>query len=515
MTHASGANAVADLILDGASSLVCSGGGLTVAGDLDAYGDIEVTGGTLDVNGAATVLGSITVTNGSLGGAGTMAFIPGSTLTWTTGTLAGAGTTSIAAGATATLASGFVKDLRRDLENAGTFIWDDGPIDFQDATLTNLPGGTFSASPTIIPSMRNDGGTNAFVNQGDAEILSFVNIQEDVSLSNAGTLRVEDALQVNGGGSSSAVIDIEAGGLVTIKDTTFTLQPGATLPGEGELRVEWTLNVTTPIDLVGTLRLESGASEIIGAGDLTFLDGSTFVWESGDMGGSGTTFIEAGATLVMPEGFDKELRRDLVNSGAIEWEDGRVDLLDATLTNLPGGVIDVGASPVVPQQLRDDGGTNLFDNQGVFNVGSSATIRAGVPLANVGLIAVQQGTLSVEGGGMSSGTFDVAVAAGLTFADTGSTLTARSSITGMGALEFDGGAHVVNGTVTTERTITIAGGTTTWGSALTVLDTLEITGGTLVCDDAITIEPAARWSGRPGRCLEPARRSSHRARPRR
>ena len=36
--------------------------------------------------------------------------------------MSGAGTTFIAPGATATLTSGFGKDLRRDIDNSGTFI---------------------------------------------------------------------------------------------------------------------------------------------------------------------------------------------------------------------------------------------------------------------------------------------------------------------------------------------------------------------------------------------------------
>ena len=303
--------------------------------------------------------------------------------------------------------------------------------------------------------MRDDGGTNAFVNQGDAEFLSSVTVNEGVAVSNSGDMQVEDSLWLQAGGSSSGALEITAGALVTISDT-FTMQPGATLSGDGELRMQGTLNLLTPVEVVGTLSLKTNG-EIVGSGDLTFADGSDFVWDMGTMSGSGTTFIASGATLTTPEGFTKELRRDLVNNGTIEWLDGPIDLQDATLTNLPDGVINLDASPSVFPQFRDDGGANLFDNQGVFNVGSSASIRDGVALSNVGLIEVEQGTFLIEGGGSNGGTL-VAGVAGVVEQDPGFTLDGDGTATvrlGGTTPGTDHGQHQVNGTAFLAGTLTI------------------------------------------------------------
>jgi len=156
------------------------------------------------------------------------------------------------------------------------------------------------------------------------------------------------------------------------------------------------------------------------------------------------------------------------------------------------------------------GGEATFLNAGTFvktGAGTTTSI-SGVTFNNSGTVDVQSGTLSLAGGGTSSGRFTIGGGGTLEFAggvSTLSTLTSASSVAGSGVLGFTGGTTDIlgtylatgpllftggNATFITANSIstpslTIRGGTGTFNSQLTA-DSVTLTGGTGTINSSLT-----------------------------
>jgi hypothetical protein len=123
-----------------------------------------------------------------------------------------------------------------------------------------------------------------------------------------------------------------------------------------------------------------------------------------------------------------------------------------------------GAQPTITNAgtFRKSAGTGITTTTAVFN--------------NTGTVEVQKGTLSLEGGGTSSGTFDI---------DSDATL------------QFNGGTHVWNGAIASSGggVLKIASGTVQADGAATLGSAVSISGGTLTGGGLVTFNGPASWSG--------------------
>ncbi|MEO8353143.1 MAG: PEP-CTERM sorting domain-containing protein, partial [Chthoniobacteraceae bacterium] len=135
---------------------------------------------------------------------------------------------------------------------------------------------------------------------------------------------------------------------------------------------------------------------------------------------------------------------------------------------------------------------------GIFNKsGAGTTTLIQVPFDNAGTVHVASGTLTLGGGGTSSGAFSVDALARLTFGIfSGSpyTLTAASSVSGAGNVSFDGGINSFAGSYEVGGTTTVNEGTANFNSPSTTAAG-AITGGTLGGSGAFEVSGDLLWTG--------------------
>ena len=118
------------------------------------------------------------------------------------------------------------------------------------------------------------------------------------------------------------------------------------------------------------------------------------------------------------------------------------------------------------QRIYDSQGTGaLFTNNATFtNNSGTGTFTIAVPFNNAGLVNVQAGTLSIQGGGNGSGSFVAGSGAILQFVGS-YTLANPSSFSGAGKVDF--GTGTLSGSSTFNSAVTLSGPGTWYGGTLT------------------------------------------------
>ncbi|MFZ4576301.1 MAG: beta strand repeat-containing protein, partial [Phycisphaerales bacterium] len=204
--------------------------------------------------------------------------------------------------------------------------------------------------------------------------------------------------------------------------------------------------------------LTIAAGTLAGVGDIT-LNGSTN-WNGGTMEGTGKTIVGQNATLTTNAGV-LNLWRSLDNAGTINWQPGRIDMIEAILTNLPTGIVFANGTG----QVQGLSGVTRIINQGVFTRGGggTTTFQPGVGFNNAGTLNTIDGVLRAFGGGVSTGTFNLG--ADMELAGT-SVFFATSNVDGPAAVTFVGGSATVNGTFSPAQINFAAGTTTTFNGAV-------------------------------------------------
>ncbi|MBI3867393.1 MAG: hypothetical protein HY299_02595 [Verrucomicrobia bacterium] len=259
-------------------------------------------------------------------------------------------------------------------------------------------------------------------------------------------------------------------------DTATNWSPNLA-PGSNDTAVILnTVSVTlnTPADL-GDFTLGSAASgpTLTGSGTLTVR--GAFVWVSGNMGGSGSTILEPGATLSLDNPGQVGLSRTLENGGTVFWTAvGTIGMsTGAVITNRPGALFHVqNAGSFVFQS-----GSPRFDNAGTVRKSETTnvlTVPSGMTFNNYGTAEIQSGTLRLAGGGSSSG---ILATTNTTLVEwTGGTFTLNA-----GAQLNGAGLYRISTTVTANTNI--------------VVPNLDMISGTLGGTGAVTISNAMNWTG--------------------
>jgi hypothetical protein len=269
-------------------------------------------------------------------------------LVWTAGTQLGPGATAIAAGAIL-LVNGPV-NWQRPLVNQGTILWAAGNIAGGNATLQN--SGLFDMQLAGASLYWAAGTTPVFDNLATGTVLRRVG---------AGTGVAE---------LTGATLDVAAGDTVQVSRLH---QLGGVIQGSGVLRAD------------------------------------SLVWTAGTQLGAGTTFVAAGATLLVNGSVNWQ--RALVNQGTVLWTGGNIAGSSATFVNaslfdmqVPTGSLYWAA-----------GATPIFDNQAtgtvLRRVGTGA-VTFDVTLNNAGAFDVQSGRAELTRGGTSA--TDLTVQSGMT-----------------------------------------------------------------------------------------------------
>jgi RHS repeat-associated protein len=275
---------------------------------------------------------------------------------------------------------------------------------------------------------------------------------------------------------SSGSLELATAGVTSEIDATLTLVGGGLLLGAGNLNIGSPTNPTL-------------------TGQLT--------WSGGTMSGSGTTTIAAGSSASFSDatgGMGLDAGRVFNNYGALTWIPGAFNRSftishAASFTNEVGGVFNDQAADGF-QVFNGFGFSGAsFINAGTFvKSASSGTTTIGVSFTNTGSIDLQQGTMSLQGGGSSSGSVTVEALGRLDFQTTYA-LAASSSVTGQGTVSFgQSNAKTVAGTYSVGNT-TVTGGEADFNSAATT-GTLSLSNGTLGGTGTFTVSSgSSSWTG--------------------
>ena len=420
-----------------AATLSFSGGTYNLnAGAYNLLGKTSVGGGTANFNTLASTA-QLDLLSGSLGGSKAVS-VTGN-LAWTGGTMQGTGTTT-AAGTASTISGRGFKALLRTFTNSGTinhsatvdsdsgdtfvfaFDQNEAPGVLNNAGTYNLTGG-----PDFGYRFGNGNVANAINNSGTWNVANatFTSNVLGIAFNNTGTVNVSSGvLALNGGGTSTGSFVVSSGGTLRFAGGTHNLNAGSSITGAGNVEFgdplafvslgsTWSFNAGT-YNVGGTTFIKDGTASFNAPATTAALDVSggsllgtgtlavtgNLHWTGGAMQGTGTINVAGLASTISGSNASLTLGRRLNNTG--------------TMT-MNGGWIYVSASGTTP---------GVLNNSGTFNVTADSDIEANFD--NSGTVNVTVGTLTLRGGGTSTGNF--AISAG-------------------GKLEFDLGTYLLdNGT---------------------------------------------------------------------
>lgn len=265
------------------------------------------------------------------------------------------------------------------------------------------------------------------------------------------------------------VLNLPAGPTVVLNqsESVNSVTSSQPLTVSGTLTVAAASQFNAGVTLSGTLT---------GAGDATFSAGLS--WTGGTMSGAGTTIIAATTGTLSMSVNTHTLSRTLRNDGAATWTVGTLSMNGGTFTN-NGSFTFNSASNF---NCSGVAGSNSFANVGSFVKQGAGTLAfsagaSGVRFNSDGTADVQGGTLALDAGGTSTGSFTTASGTTLRFNGTHA-LSATSSITAAGALTVAGGTLTEAGAVSVGGTATFSSGTATFGGSAS-LGSLTVSGGTV------------------------------------
>lgn len=512
-----------------------------------------LTGVTVTLNSDASLtdfwLGNLGA-NPTLTGTGTLTI--GGTCYWLNGTMSGSGRTIIAPGATLNLASLPTVPsvtLARTLDNAGTVLWNTPvPLDMS-GVFTNRPGAVVVANASDVNFF---GGIARFDNAGTVSAAGAGTLTFLVPFNNYGTAEIQNGtLYLNAGGLNNGAFAVLAGAALNLGIGTFTSSTASSIAGDGQFIVSGGMatlggvvnvsgsNIFGPsgtVDFTGnyictnnamvisggsasfdgtgvvspaTISLSGGA--LGGAQNVTAL--SAMSWTGGAMVGTGRTFIPPGVTLTISNpSFITLTTRTLDNAGTVTWSGANMNMSDGVITNEPGALFQVQS----PTAVQWSGGFPRVDNAGTFNTPVSGTTTLGPALNNFNTLAIQGGTLLLQGGGNNTGT--ISVPAGTTINFGGGTFISSggSTMSGGGTLIvssgtptlsgvvnlagsniFSGGSTELNGYyVCTNNSLTISGGSVNFdGIGLVSPSVINLSSGSLGGSDLVMAGSTMTWSG--------------------
>ncbi len=337
-----------------------TGANVTAEGVKDSAGPVSLQAGTLSVAGAtASTISHLSLTAGTLAGAGALKVT--SLMEWTGegGVMSGSGSTVLESGASATINVGTPALLQqRSLVNEGTLTWAAGALFLEEgAQVSN--SGTFYANdngPSCGGGCRGSGidpgttGSGTFENTGSVIESEGSEVTIEVPVDNQGSVKANTGkLKFRGGGisghtamgswsASGGATAIEfMGGLFTwgsaisiagsIVDAGATISAGD-VQGSGEVNLQLKSGLLTlkgpSVSHVSELQILHPGGKLAGAGNLDI--SSSFLWDEGNMEGSGQTVLEEKATGTIEDSNLHLIGRTFVNDGLLSWTSGALVL---------------------------------------------------------------------------------------------------------------------------------------------------------------------------------------------
>ncbi|HEX7831303.1 MAG TPA: hypothetical protein VF787_16725, partial [Thermoanaerobaculia bacterium] len=330
-------------------------------------------------------------------------------------------------------------------------------------------GTTYTLNPAV-PATANWTDTSAWVPVGYPG--SGVNDCVDSGTGVTTTLIVNSAIPNAVAGiqwhCTGCIIDVTTGGQLNVS-VTGVVDNGAFIAVDGG-----TLTVDAP--------MPSG---------LAFNSGTSLYLKSGTLAGSGTVYIEPGATLEMPFATAPVIDTVYVeNEGTINLTPNAVTTLTlangATLSNLSGATLNIDTNVSL---IDNSGGGTISNGGGLVTLNGGGTTTLNVALYNSGATGVQitDGELAVQGGGSGDAPFSVGGDSVLSFPSNSYATTTNGVISGSGTLAITGGTLTLGGLAEIGH-FAMTAGTLTGNGFLTAASTFDWSGGTLTGTGTTQIE---------------------------
>src|SRR5712671_2930376 len=201
-----------------------------------------------------------------------------------------------------------------------------------------------------------------------------------------------------------------------------------------------------------------GGGTLTGSGTLMF--GGPLNWTAGTIGSAASNLVVvANGGLNISDTGAKNLNGGmLINDGAASWTGSSIAFNNTgILSNAPSAIFDLQADGTT---FGFNGGTPLVVNSGTFRKTSGTGMSTvSIPFNNLGLVDIQSGALSLNGGGTNAPQFTCSSSsAGLRFSGGTYFLLESSSISGPGSFS------VLSGTVNLQGSVGIGSSTNSGGS---------------------------------------------------
>jgi len=263
----------------------------------------------------------------------------------------------------------------------------------------------------------------------------------------------------------------------TLRSGNFSVQ---SFSGTGKLSITGGSLSNALASGVGSLSFSAGT--IGGAGNFSIVGPTT--WTGGTMSGTGTTIangmtISGASTKVLVGGRTLELNGSTSWSGNTADNNNAIRFWNGATLNNKGTFNDANAFASFIE--HNVGGPHAFNNAGTYNKQSNTltTIDSGVAFNNTGTVNVNAGTLLPNGGGTSSGSFNIASGAKLELRNGNHTL---NNVTTSGAGVFE----ISTENVGADAFVALNGGSHT---------TRFVLSGSTLAGSSHTLQGAATWSG--------------------
>ncbi len=487
-----------------------SGGEISGAGNLVASGAASWTGGTIGgfggslvTDGGLAISGSAAKTLGDFYGTASSGIVNNAAATWSgSGNLA-----NNAKGVFNNAATGSF-DIQTDADfTGGTFN--------NHGTLTKTFGAIDGSNMTVFTGQLNNTGS-VKVQQGVLSLQgggvhtgSFATVGADSWLEfgsefysgstqlNAGATVHGNVRLIRGYNGGTAPLNVNTGATYDVTRTEI-------VSGGGIAVTDAALTAKT-----GTFSMSGG--EISGAGNLVASGAAS--WTGGTIGGFGGSLVTDGGLAISGSAaktlgdFYGTASSGIVNNAAATWSGS------GNLANNAKGVFNNAATGSFDIQTDADFTGGTFNNHGTLTKtfgaidGSNMTVFTG-QLNNTGSVKVQQGVLSLQGGGVHTGSFatvgaDSWLEFGSEFYSGSTQLNAGATVHGNVRLirGYNGGTAPLNvntgATYDVTRTeIVSGGGIAVTDAALTAkTGTFSMSGGEISGAGNLVASGAASWTG--------------------
>jgi fibronectin-binding autotransporter adhesin len=360
-------------------------------------------------------------------------------------------------------------------------------------------------------------------NSGTISVGGLMEVLDTSVLQNSGTLKLGDGGDFSGHSTitnagtieiSGGVLTVEAdianaGGIIDVDGAGSLTLNGGAIDG-GTIHDNGTIHVTGASKIDGHAALDGGTVTIdaVLTLDNVTVSGTTINDHSG-IELYDTVKLSGGASI---QGTSSAERGAITNNGTLEVA-GLVTLLNDTLTNTSGSIIQIDSGDTLALSGTSITGGTINDSGGIDVTGSSTISNAGLNHGGVTIEANQTLTLdsdTVTGTNFSasgatilidgSATLDEVTITGGTITNSGATLTidAGQMLTLQGGASLVGGTLDNSGTLEIESssgatldgvTITGSGGIQVDVAASSVTPTLVLDHGTSITSGSLTVGP--------------------------